>query len=40
MELIIFVVAVALLGLLAQAWGVDSRVVDLDPAHPTSLGLR
>ena len=38
MELIILV-AVALLGLLAQAWGVDSRILDVDPAHPAPVGL-
>jgi hypothetical protein len=39
MELIVLVAAVALFGLLAQAWGVDSRSLDLDPAHPTPVGL-
>ena len=39
MELLILVAAVALVGLLAQAWGVDSRVLDIDPAHPAPVGL-
>ena len=37
MELILLVAAVALIGLLAQAWGVDSRVLDVDTAQPSSI---
>jgi len=37
--LFLFIAVVALVGLAAQTWGVDSRVVDLDPAHPTAVGL-
>jgi len=39
MELLILVAAVALFGLLAQARGVDSRIRDIDPAHPSPIGL-
>ena len=39
MELLVLVAAFALLGLMAQAWGVDSRDFDVDPAHPSRVGL-
>jgi hypothetical protein len=40
MELLVLVVAAfALLGLMAEAWGVDSRDFDMDPAHPSHVGL-
>jgi hypothetical protein len=39
MELLILVVALALLGFAAQAWGADSRILDLDPSHPASVGI-
>jgi nitrogen fixation-related uncharacterized protein len=39
MVLIVVVAAVAFLGLAAQTWGVDSRPFDVDPAHPTRVGL-
>ena len=39
MELIVLVVAAALIGLMAQAWGVDSRADEVDVAHPTPVGL-
>jgi len=39
MELLLAVAAIALLGLLAQAWGVDSRQLDIDPSHPAAIGL-
>ena len=37
MELIVLVAAVALFGLLAQAFGVDSRVLDVDNVQPSSI---
>ena len=39
MELLILVVVLALLGFAAQAWGADSRIMDLDPTHPASVGI-
>ena len=39
MVIIVLVAAVAFLGLAAQTWGVDSRALDIDPAHPTRVGL-
>jgi hypothetical protein len=39
MELLVLFVALALLGLAAQAWGVDSRDLDVDPAHRSPVGL-
>ena len=39
MELLILVVVLALVGIAAQAWGVDSRIKDLDPSHPASVGI-
>ena len=39
MELLILVAAVALFGLLAQAWGVDSRTAEIDRAQASPIGL-
>ena len=39
MELLVLLVALAFLGLAAQAWGVDSRDLNVDPAHPRPVGL-
>ena len=39
MVLIVLVAAVAFLGLAAMLWGVDSRQLDIDPSHPTRVGL-
>lgn len=39
MELLIIVAAFALFAFAAERWGVDSRVFDLDPAHPAAIGL-
>jgi hypothetical protein len=39
MELLILVAVLALFGIAAQAWGVDSRIMDLDPTHPARVGL-
>jgi hypothetical protein len=39
MELLILVVVLALFGIAAQAWGVDSRIMDLDPTHPARVGI-
>jgi hypothetical protein len=40
MELMIMLfVATALLGLAAEAWGVDSRELNIDNQHPTTVGL-
>ncbi len=39
MELLILVAVLALLGIAAQRWGVDSRTVNLDPRYPELTGL-
>ena len=39
MELLILVAALALFGFAAQAWGVDSRILDTDPTHPARVGI-
>lgn len=40
MELLLIVAALALLGIVAERWGVDSRVSNLDPNCPaTSTGI-
>jgi hypothetical protein len=42
MDLILFafVALLALLGLAASQWGVDSRTLDSDPRNPTGLDRR
>jgi hypothetical protein len=39
MELLILVAVLAFLGFAAQTWGADSRILDLDPTHPASVGI-
>ena len=40
MELIIVVAVLAFLGLAAQTWGSDSRILNVDPRQPsTTTGL-
>jgi hypothetical protein len=34
MELLLVVAVLALLGIAAQAWGSDSRILDIDPGQP------
>ena len=38
--LVTIIASLALLGLAAVQWGVDSRPVDLDPRYRTANGLR
>jgi len=36
MELFLFIAVLALLGLAAQQWGVDTRITNLDPNDQTN----
>ena len=36
MELLVVVIVFALLGIAAQAWGGDSRILNVDPNQPAS----